>query len=130
LLEGATGVFGGEAKAESATSAVDLKTLHAKIGELTLENAFFRRCAHQGGTTERKPGSPSRGRCVMGWKAMIDPDHDLSIQKQAVVLEISRSTVYYTGRARFQPRICGRCGASTNCISTRVAGRTAESWSA
>jgi transposase len=32
LLEGAVGVFGGEAKAESA--AVDLKTLDAKIGQL------------------------------------------------------------------------------------------------
>ena len=40
LLEGTTRVFGGEAKAESATAAVDLKTLHAKIGELTLENDF------------------------------------------------------------------------------------------
>ena len=39
LLEGAVGVFGGEAKAESA--AVDLKTLHAKIGQLTLENDFL-----------------------------------------------------------------------------------------
>jgi len=36
LLGGAVGVFGGKAKAESA--AVDLKTLHAKIGQLTLEN--------------------------------------------------------------------------------------------
>jgi transposase len=34
-------VFGGEAKPESATAAVDLKTLHAKIGELTLENDFL-----------------------------------------------------------------------------------------
>jgi transposase len=34
LLEGAAGVFGG--KAESAEVAVDLKTLHAKIGELIL----------------------------------------------------------------------------------------------
>jgi transposase len=41
LLEGAIGVFGGEAKTESATAAVDLKTLHAKIGELTLENDFL-----------------------------------------------------------------------------------------
>jgi transposase len=40
LLEGAAGVFGGEAKAGSATAAVDLKTLHAKIGQLTLENDF------------------------------------------------------------------------------------------
>ena len=41
LLEGAVGVFGGEAKAESATAAVDVKTLHAKIGELTLEKDFL-----------------------------------------------------------------------------------------
>lgn len=38
LLEGAGGVF-GEARAERAP--VDLKALHAKIGELTLENDFL-----------------------------------------------------------------------------------------
>ena len=38
LLEGATGVFGDEAKPEPAGPTVDVKTLHAKIGELTLEN--------------------------------------------------------------------------------------------
>ena len=38
LLEGAVDVFGGEAKADPAAVAVDLKTLHAKIGALTLEN--------------------------------------------------------------------------------------------
>ena len=36
LLDGASGVF-GDAKIEAAP-AVDVKTLHAKIGELTLEN--------------------------------------------------------------------------------------------
>jgi transposase len=41
LLEGAVGVFGGEAKTEPAAAAVDLKTLHAKIGALTLENDFL-----------------------------------------------------------------------------------------
>jgi len=41
LLEGAVRVFGSEAKAEAATATVDLKTLHAKIGELTLENDFL-----------------------------------------------------------------------------------------
>src|SRR5260370_33709636 len=41
LLEGAAGVFGGEPKAEPAAAAVDLKTLHAKIGALTLENDFL-----------------------------------------------------------------------------------------
>lgn len=40
LLEGAAGVFGGEAKAGSAEAVVDLKSLHAKIGQLTLENDF------------------------------------------------------------------------------------------
>jgi transposase-like protein len=38
LLEGATGVFGSEARTEPS---VDLKSLHAKIGELTLENDFL-----------------------------------------------------------------------------------------
>ena len=39
LLEGAAGVFG---QAASATAApVDLRALHAKIGELTLENDFL-----------------------------------------------------------------------------------------
>lgn len=40
LLDGAAGVFGQE-KAEPRGAAVDLKTLHAKIGELTLENDFL-----------------------------------------------------------------------------------------
>ena len=41
LLEGAVGVFGGDAKADPAVAAVDLKTLHAKIGALALENDFL-----------------------------------------------------------------------------------------
>ena len=40
LLEGAAGVFGQD-KAEDVASSVDLKSLHAKIGELTLENDFL-----------------------------------------------------------------------------------------
>jgi transposase len=41
LLEGASAVFGAETKAEAAQPLVDVKTLHAKIGELTLENDFL-----------------------------------------------------------------------------------------
>ena len=41
LLEGAAGVFGSGASAAEAAPTVDLKTLHAKIGELTLENDFL-----------------------------------------------------------------------------------------
>jgi len=41
LLDGAAGVFGPD-KAEAKTApSVDLKALHAKIGELTLENDFL-----------------------------------------------------------------------------------------
>src|SRR5271157_4728952 len=40
LFEGAAGVFGKD-KSEAPTSSVDLKSLHAKIGELTLENDFL-----------------------------------------------------------------------------------------
>ena len=42
LLEGAAGVFGAEAtSAAPAAPTVDVRTLHAKIGELTLENDFL-----------------------------------------------------------------------------------------
>ena len=44
LLEGAAGVFGSDSHsepAEPAEPAIDVKTLHAKIGELTLVNDFL-----------------------------------------------------------------------------------------
>ena len=41
LREGAAGVFGPGAAASEVTPPVDLKLLHAKIGELTLEKDFL-----------------------------------------------------------------------------------------
>jgi transposase-like protein len=41
LLEGAAGVFGAAPSNAQAAAAVDLKALHAKIGELALENDFL-----------------------------------------------------------------------------------------
>ena len=41
LLDGAAGVFGSGGGRPEAAPAVDLKVLHAKIGELTLENDFL-----------------------------------------------------------------------------------------
>jgi transposase len=41
LLASAAEIFGSEAKAGAAEATVDLKALHAKIGELTLENDFL-----------------------------------------------------------------------------------------
>ena len=40
LLEGAAGLFSGDTKVEAAP-VIDVKRLHAKIGELTLENDFL-----------------------------------------------------------------------------------------
>jgi transposase-like protein len=41
LLDGAAGVFGSDAASTASTPVVDLKVLHAKIGELALENDFL-----------------------------------------------------------------------------------------
>ena len=49
LLEGAAGVFGGDAKTIPGYAAVDVKTLHAKIGQLTLENEFLERALTKAG---------------------------------------------------------------------------------
>ena len=41
-MEGAAGLFGGTALATKETApVVDVKSLHAKIGELTVENDFL-----------------------------------------------------------------------------------------
>jgi len=71
-------VSGGEPRPDEPT--VDLKVLHAKIGQLALENDFRRR-AHQGRHAERK--------------AMIDRSHPLPITRQAEIVNISRGSVYF-----------------------------------
>ncbi len=53
LLEGAAGVFGKD-KSEAAASSVDLKRLHAKIGELTLENDFLESALTKAGLLSAK----------------------------------------------------------------------------
>ena len=41
LLVGAGDIFGSNKKPSSDNAPIDVKTLHAKIGELTLENDFL-----------------------------------------------------------------------------------------
>jgi len=53
LQEGAAGVFGADSAAEAAPT-VDLKLLHAKIGELTLRRVFCPARSSQGRPVERK----------------------------------------------------------------------------
>jgi transposase-like protein len=52
LLEGAAGVFGAEAARQAP--AMDEKTLHAKIGELTLENDFLEGALNKAGMLSAK----------------------------------------------------------------------------
>ncbi|WP_432207428.1 IS3 family transposase [Burkholderia pyrrocinia] len=80
LQERAADVF-GTAGAPSSEPPVDVKTLHAKIGQLTLENGFFVRSARQGRTAERK--------------AMIDRAHALPVSQQTRLVGIARSSAYY-----------------------------------
>ena len=84
ILEGTSGVFGAVI-ADDAVRAGDVKTLHAEIGELTLENDFLGRVARQGGSVAER-------------KAMIDRARELSVSRQARALGISRGSVYYLPR--------------------------------
>lgn len=51
LLENAAGAFGGSSQ---ATEPVDLAPLHAKIGQLTLENDFLERALTKAGLLSAK----------------------------------------------------------------------------
>lgn len=52
LLAGASQAFGGDPRA--ATPPVDIKALHAKIGELTLENDFLEGALSKAGLLSAK----------------------------------------------------------------------------
>ena len=62
ILEGAADVFGSEGQAEPAEPAIDVKTLHAKIGELMFVNDFLSGALGEGG--ERPPRSGPFGMLV------------------------------------------------------------------
>ena len=83
-LEGSASEVFGPGGGAPDIPAIDVKSLHAKIGELTLENDFLEGALTKAGIAERK--------------AMIDREHDLSITRQAEVLPISRGSVYYLPR--------------------------------
>ena len=53
LLDGAAGVF-DHGKAEATAPVIDLKSLHAKIGELTLENDFLEGALNKAGLLSAK----------------------------------------------------------------------------
>ena len=54
LQEGAAEVFGSGGSTGAATPTVDVKSLHAKIGELTLENDFLEGALSKAGLLSAK----------------------------------------------------------------------------
>ena len=54
LLEGAADVFERGGNGKSSTSEIDIKSLHAKIGELVLENDFLGRALGKAGLASAK----------------------------------------------------------------------------
>jgi len=54
LQEGASEVFGSAAGGAAKTPSVDVKSLHAKIGELTLENDFLEGALNKAGLLSAK----------------------------------------------------------------------------
>jgi len=54
LLEGAADVFGRETKSSAPAPSIDVKRLHAKIGELALENDFLEEALTKAGLLSAK----------------------------------------------------------------------------
>jgi hypothetical protein len=54
LLEGAAEVFASGSGVKPSTPGVDIKALHAKIGELTLENDFLESALNKAGLLSAK----------------------------------------------------------------------------
>ncbi|MHB1055471.1 MAG: IS3 family transposase [Thermoleophilia bacterium] len=79
LLAEAEEVFANGKRQEKEETNV--KELHAKIGQLAMENGFFVRCAR----THDKSGR----------KAMISKEYELPLYRQCQLLEISRTGIYY-----------------------------------
>ncbi|MDI6817237.1 MAG: IS3 family transposase [Actinomycetota bacterium] len=78
LLDNAQELFADGARHEGQ---VDVKELHAKIGELTMVNDFLSGSARAHRRSERKE--------------MIDRAHELPLTKQCKILNLSRSSIYY-----------------------------------
>ncbi|MEO8316136.1 MAG: IS3 family transposase [Pseudomonadota bacterium] len=81
-LENLAGIFGGTAIADDGKEQI--RELREKVGQLTMENKFFRRSAREIPRSERQ--------------AMMDRGSELPVKRQAQLLDLSRSSVYYVPR--------------------------------
>ena len=84
LLEGAAGVFGVGLRGHRGGTGGGCEGAARQDRRADAGERFFGRCARQGRPAERK--------------AMIDRDHDLPLTRQAELLRLSRSTLYYEPR--------------------------------
>lgn len=75
LLEWATGVFGEAPKAEPEPT-IDVKTLHAKIGELTLENDFLSGALSKAGLLPSEPRRVCRRLQLLSRMEHHEQDHE------------------------------------------------------
>ena len=82
LLQNAAAIFGGDVLAADGKERI--RELQAKIGELTMENSFLE------GALGKFP-RPER-------KAMIERGGEVSVKRQAQLLDLSRSSIYYVAR--------------------------------
>jgi len=81
--DGIVASFAGKGNGAPQTNEAQIKELHAKIGQLTVEKDFF-------GTSLRPNMSCERRREV------VDKGHpDLSVRRQCRILKLQRSTYYY-----------------------------------
>ena len=95
-------MFGDETKAEPSGPTIDVKTLHAKIGELTLENDFY-------------PVRSARRDC---WAERNDRPRAQAIRRarrEASASAVAASTICLV---RCLTAIWPLCAGLTNCIST------------
>jgi len=82
LKDSAAGIFAGAIKTEEARREKQLQTLHAKIGQLTVERDFFSRSLEEAVSVSRRQ-SMVRSDCTT-----------LSVVRQCALLKISRSGLY------------------------------------
>src|SRR4029077_434877 len=100
LESGAADVF-GPGGGSAAQPAIDVKSLHAKIGELTLENDFLEGASTKGGWLSEKGCSPAG---------------TISRSQSKPRFFASAAAASTTCRGRCRRPILRSCGVSTGCI--------------
>jgi len=92
-VEGMAGIFASKSSPEATASPVDVKKLHAKIGQLLVERDFFAGCLCSVGRDQRRQ--------------MIDLQRPrLSVVRQCTLLQLNRSGVYYRPVPESDANLC------------------------